>query len=103
MTLSHTPGSRKWTQVSVGADGKSRTESYDGPSDNRYHSITGDSGGATFAYMKDGSFAVKDKSGKVVETTTYSLSADGATMTLRSTCHSPHGNETHVAVFQKER
>jgi hypothetical protein len=103
LTLSHTPGSRKWTQESVGADGKSRTESYDGPADNRYHSITGDSDGATFAYMKDGSFAIKDKSGKVVQTTTYSLSADGATMTLHNTHHSPHGDETHVAVFQKER
>jgi hypothetical protein len=103
LTLSHTPGSRKWTQESVGADGKSRTESYNGPSDDRYHAITGDPDGATFAYTKDGSFAVKDKSGKVVRTTTYSLSADGATMTLHSTYHSPHGDETHLAVFQKER
>jgi hypothetical protein len=49
LTLSHTPGLREWTQESVGADGNSRTESYDAQSDNRYHSLTGDSDEATFA------------------------------------------------------
>jgi flagellar basal body rod protein FlgG len=103
LTLSGTKTSRKWTQVTVGADGKSQTRSYHGAADNRYYPINGDPDAATFAYLKDGSFAIKDKSGKVVQTTTYSLSADGATMTLHSTYHSPRRDETHVAVFQKER
>jgi hypothetical protein len=103
LTLTGTRISRKWTQVTVGTNGKSQTRSYDRATDNRYYPITGSPDGSTFAYMTDGSFAVKDKSGKVVQTTTYSLSADGSTMTLQSTRHSPHGEETHVAVFQKER
>jgi hypothetical protein len=103
MTLAGTPTSRMWTTKGVTADGKSRTESYNGAVDDRYYPITGSSDGATFAYMKDGSFAVKDKSGKVVQTTTYALSADGKTMTLHNTYHTPDGEVTHVAVFQKER
>ena len=104
MTLAGTPTSRKWTTKAVGADGKSQTMSYNGAADGRYYRIAGSPEGATFAYMKDGSsFAIKDKSGKVVQTTTYALSADGRTMMLHNTFHTPDGDETHVVVFQKER
>jgi len=103
LTLSSTKTSREWTQETVGTDGKSRTASYNGAENNRYYPITGSPDGATFAYMKDGSFAVKDKSGKVVQTTTYSLSAGGETMTLHNTFHTPDGDVTRVAVFQKEK
>jgi hypothetical protein len=103
LTITSTLTSRKWTNVSVSADGKSQTESYSGALDDRFYPIKGNSNGATFAYMKDGSFAVKDKSGRVVQTTTYSLSAGGETMTLHNTVHTPDGDVTHVAVFQKEK
>jgi|HubBroStandDraft_6_1064221.scaffolds.fasta_scaffold781621_1 hypothetical protein len=103
MTLAGTQTSRMWTTNEVAADGKSRTGSYTGAVDDRYYPITGNPDGATFAYMKDGTFAVKDKSGKVVQTTTYALSADGNTMTLHNTYHMPDGDVTRVAVFRKEK
>src|ERR1700733_6467898 len=71
MTLAGTATSRMWTTKGVAADGKSRTASYNGAADGRYYPITGSPDGSTFAYMKDGSFAVKDKSGKVVQTTAW--------------------------------
>jgi flagellar basal body rod protein FlgG len=101
MTLTGTPTSKKWTIKSVAADGKSQTESYNGAVDDRFYPIIGDPDGATFAYMKDGSFATKDKSGKVVQTSTASLSPDGKTMTVHSIFHTPDGDVTRAAVFQK--
>ena len=71
--------------------------------DDRFYPIKGSSDGATFAYMKDGSFAVKDKSGKVVETSTWSLSADGRTMTVHSTIHTADGDVTRTYVYQKAK
>jgi hypothetical protein len=104
LIITSTPTSRKWTQVTVGADGKSQTMSYNGAVDNRYYPVTGSPEGATFAYMKGGSFAIKDKSGKViVETAAPSLSADGKTMTEHRTIHTPDGDVTEVAVLQKEK
>jgi hypothetical protein len=104
MTLTSTPTSIKWTTKTVAADGKSQTESYDGAADDRYYPIKGDPDGATFAYMKDGSsFAVKDRSGKVVETSTWSFSADGKTMTVHGISHTQDGEVKHTSVFRKAK
>ena len=66
--ISATPTSEKWTQERVDSEGKSAKMSYDGAVDEKFYPITGDPDESTFAFMKDGSWAVKDKSGKVVET-----------------------------------
>jgi hypothetical protein len=99
--ISSTPTSEKWTQERVDADGKSAKMSYDGAVDDKFYPIAGDPDESTFAFMKDGSWAVKDKSGKVVETGTGSVSADGKTLTLHVVRHTPDGDVTTSSVYQK--
>jgi hypothetical protein len=103
LIIAGTSTSRTWSAETVLPDGKSQKVSYKGAVDDRFYPIKGDPDGATFAYMKDGSFAVKDKSGKVVETTTWSLSADGKTMTEHQTTHTPAGDVTHTIVLRKAK
>jgi hypothetical protein len=85
----------------VFADGTSRKESWKAAVDDRFYPVQGDPDGATFASMKDGSIAVKDKSGNVVETTTWSLSADDKTLAQHETIHTMVGDETRTIVLQK--
>ena len=99
--ISSTPTSQKWTQDLVDADGKQAKMSYDGAVDDKFYPIVGDPDENTFAFMKDGSWAVKDKSGKVVETGTGSVSADGKTLTLHVVRHTPDGDVTTSSVYQK--
>jgi hypothetical protein len=93
--------SRTWSEETVSADGTRRKESWKGAVDGRFYPIKGDPDGATFAYMKDGSIAVKDKSGKVVENTTWSLSADSKTITQHQTIHTMAGDESRTIVLRK--
>ncbi len=99
--ISSTPTSEKWTQERMDEDGKSQKTSYDGAVDDKFYPIAGDPEGSTFAFMKDGSWAVKDKSGKVIETGTASVSADGKTLTLHVMRHTPDGDVTTSSVYQK--
>jgi hypothetical protein len=99
--ISSTQTSEKWTQDLVDADGKEAKMSYDGAVDDKFYPIVGDPDENTFAFMRDGSWAVKDKSGKVVETGTASVSADGKTLTLHVVRHTADGDLTTTSVYQK--
>jgi hypothetical protein len=103
MILTGTGTARGWTMDTVEADGKSEKISYSGTVDGRFYPVKGDTEGSTFAYMKDGSFAMKDKSGKVVATSTWSLSADGKTMTVHMIVHTPNGDVTNTGVYQRAK
>lgn len=97
---SNSPTSKKWTMETVDADGISHRWSYDGARDGKFRSI-GDPEGMTFAFMNDDTIAMKDKSGKVIETGTSTISADGTTLTVRITHHTPDGDVTSTSVYQK--
>ena len=99
--LAGNSSSRTWSEETVSADGTSHKESWKGAVDGRFCPIKGDPDGAAFAYMKDGSIAVKDKSGKVVENTTWSLSADGRTITQHQTVHTMAGDESRTIVLRR--
>jgi hypothetical protein len=88
-------------QVRVNADGKTDKMAYKGAVDDTFYPIAGDPDGSTFAFMKDGSWAVKDKAGKVIETGTASVSADHNTLTLHVVRHTPDGDVTSSSVYQK--
>lgn len=106
MTLSGNATTRQWTTEWVTTDGKSLAASYSGGVDDhfypvRYSPAEGAPEGMTFAYMKDGSFAFKDPSGNALSTSTWSLSPDGRTMTVRSVERAEKGEETHTSVWHR--
>ena len=99
--LAGTSTSRTWLEETVSRNGTSQRESWKGTVDGRFYPIKGDPDGASFAYMKDGSIAVKDKSGKVVENTTWTLSADGKIITQHQTIHTAAGDESRTIVLRR--
>ena len=101
VVLAGTSTSRTWSEETVSADGTLQKESWKGAVDGRFYPIKGDPDGATFAYMKDGSIAVKDKSGKVIENTTWSLSADSKTITQHQTIHTASGDESRTVILRR--
>ena len=103
VVLAGTSTLRTWSEETVSADGTAQRESWKGAVDGRFYPIQGDPDGATFAYMKDGSIAVKDRSGKVVENTTWSLSADGKTLTQHQTIHTASGDESRTVVLRRAK
>lgn len=99
--LNSTLTAQKWMQERVDGEGKTVKMAYSGAVDDKFYALVGDPDGNTFAFMKDGSWAVKDTAGKVVETGTASVSADGKTLTLHQTFHTADGDVTTTPVFQK--
>jgi hypothetical protein len=90
---------RKFTMRGVGPDGKPFEMSFDGATDGKFHP-TGDNG-ASFAFLQDGSWAVKDQSGNVVETGSTTVSDDGKTLTSKIVRRTPDGEITSTAVYDR--
>ena len=73
--------------------------SLDGATDGKFHA-TGDNG-ASFVFLSDGSWQVKDSSGNVVETGTGMVSEDGKTFTSKAIHKTPDGEITTTSVYDK--
>ncbi len=106
MSLAGSSSVRQMTEEVVFASGKSEKVSLSTAALDRFYPIHFDPVGSapeglTFAYLKDGSFALKNKSGKIIETSTWSLSSDGRTMRIRTVEHTPNGDMTHTTVWDK--
>ena len=100
------PGALKWTMTGATMDGKTYTDSYDGPIDGKHHPLKGMTPGSTIAYTRaangDVSWTVNDKTGAVVETASGHLSEDGNTLTLKGTAKGPSGKKVNfVSVFTR--
>jgi hypothetical protein len=101
------PTAIQWTVTGATPDGKSYTESYDGPVDGKDHivNILVGNGPATIAYTRTASgglqWSVKDTKGSVVETGMGELSPDGKTLKLKGTMVGPKGKENFVAVYSR--
>ena len=99
-----TPTVEKWKVKRVNADGTTVEESYTGAVDEKFYAMPGDPDGATFAFMKDGGWAVKGKDGKVVENGTSATVSDGGkTLTLKSVSHGPDGDVNLTSVYTKSK
>lgn len=99
-----TPTSAKWKMKRETSDGKMVEESYSGAVDEKFYDMPGDPDGATFAFMKDGGWAVKSKDGKVVENGTSATVSDGGkTLTLKSVSHTPDGDVNLTSVYTKSK
>jgi hypothetical protein len=85
----------------VDATGKATHTSYDGAADDQHYPIKGDPEAMTFAFLKNGGWEIKDKTGKVVETGTADVSEDGKTLTLHVIRHTPDGDVTTTSVYDK--
>ena len=100
------PDALKWTMTGATVDGKTYTDSYDGPVDGKYHALKGMAPDSNISYTRaangDVSWTVKDKTGAVVETATGHLSQDGNTLTLKGAAHDPSGKKANfVSVFTR--
>ncbi len=108
MSLTGSSSVRQMTEEVVFASGKSEKVSLSTAALDRFYPVHFDPvesapEGLKFAYLKDGSFALKNKSGKIIETSTWSLSSDGQTMTIRTVEHTPNGDMTHTTVWDKTK
>ena len=106
MVATDAPNALKWTMTGAQVDGKTYTDSYDGPIDGKHHPLTGMMPGSTIAYTRaangDVSWTVNDKTGAVVETASGHLSKDGNTLTLKGTVKDPSGKKANfVSVFTR--
>ncbi len=94
-----------WSLKGTTADGKSYTESYDGPIDGQYHPLVSDEPGMTVAYTRaprgNVTWTIKDKTGAVFETGSGIVAHDGKTLTLKGTIQGPNGKSDFVSVFKK--
>jgi len=94
-----------WSLKGMTADGKSYTESYDGPIDGQYHPLASDEGGMTVAYTRapkgNVTWTIKDKTGTVFETGSAMVSANGKTLKLKGTMQGPNGKSNFVSVYKK--
>lgn len=101
------PTAIQWTVTGAMSDGKSYTESYDGPIDGKDHNVKVlvGNGPATIAYTRIASgglqWTVKDAKGSIVETGMGQLSSDGKTLSLKGTMAGPKGKENFVAVYTR--
>jgi len=99
------PGALKWTLLGAASNGVSYTSSYDGPVDGQYHPIASSEAADTIAYtrMANGGvkWTMKDKAGKVMETGSSHLSADGTTLTVKGTVEGLKGKSDFVSVFTR--
>ena len=84
MVIIGTATSRKWTIGEVDANCKSLKTSYDGAVGDRFYSF------GRRLWMEP----LSCKAGKVFQTSSWSLSADGRTMTVRTLIRTPDGNVT---------
>ena len=95
----------KWSMSGTAADGKSYTESYDGPIDGQYHPLTGSGPATTVAYRRASigvlHWTMKDSSGAVVETGHAMVSADEKTLVLKGTMTGPNGKSKFKSVYMK--
>jgi hypothetical protein len=94
-----------WSLKGTTADGKSYTESYDGPIDGQYHPLVSDEPGMTVAYTRapkgNVTWTIKDKTGAVFETGSGIVARNGKTLTLKGTMQGPNGKSAFVSVFKK--
>ena len=101
------PTAIKWTVTGANPEGKSYSESYDGPIDSKDHNVKVliGNGPATIAYTRTASggleWTVKDAKGSIVETGVGQLSPDGKTLTLKGTMAGPKGKDNFIAVYNR--
>lgn len=99
------PAAIKWNITGTTPDGKSYTESYDGPVDGKDHKIMSTDGPSMAAYTRtaDGGlqWTIKDAKGSVIETGAGQLSPDGKTLTLKGTMEGPNGKANFTAVYNR--
>jgi hypothetical protein len=91
---------RKFTVNGVGGDGKPFEMSFDGATDGKPHPSSSNDG-SSIAFLTDGSWEMKDKSGSVVETGSATISDDGKVFTSTTVHKTPNGQITTTAVFDK--
>ena len=96
----------KFTQVTVSADGKSVTATYSAHFDGKDYPLTGNAGADSIVLKKIDARTFEStlkRSGKVVNTGTNVVSADGKTMTYTSQGTNASGQKTTAtAVFEKQ-
>ena len=96
----------KFTQVTVSADGKSTTATYSAHFDGKDYPLTGNAAADAIVLKKVDARTFEStlkKSGKVVNTGTNVVSADGKTMTYTSQGTNASGQKVSAtAVFEKQ-
>ncbi len=100
------PKAFAWFVAGAGADGRSYHQQYDGPTDGSYNPIKGEGSPITVAYTRANSvinWTIKDQAGRVIETGSGSVSADGRTLTIKGNRKTAQGESNFESVYDRMR
>ena len=101
-----TPETLAWKLTGAGADGKTFTMSFDGPTNGTFQPIVGSLADHEISYTRipggGVTFSVRTKTGYVFETGTSHLSADGNTLTRSGTVQGREGKTEFVSVYSRQ-